>query len=342
MDNLNLYYAQYKLFIKEFDEILHYTQYSKEHLGVYSVKNMNLIVRIGQSVENLSKVVEKLIYGSESYHCLDSFDNLSKVFMLEKKHIVLNHPLQSRTKNIPFLLNPFKKLKYPKLKKDGSQKVDGVGNFMFEHKTKWYKAYTDIKHNPTDGLNLATLENLANAFSAYYILYLLLNFSGSDKFFQFKNPNEESGEIISRDFLDKFLTSCFLPKFWVEENNDLINSKRDECLFLIVRPEKRFHNNFGDLNFEENLTKLKNSINAIDIMELDNPILKQFANVGWVNSHIKAILTIQNTLRWVIKLNNLNSKSPEIKESKIRQKIKNNLSILLSPKRQQEPNHVPK
>jgi hypothetical protein len=333
MDNLNLYYAQYKLFVKEFDEILHYTQYSKEHLGVYSVRNMNLIVRIGQSVENLSKVVEKLIYGTESYGCLSSFSNISKVFLLEKKKIVLNHPLQSRINDRPFLLNPFKEYRYSKTRKNGT--------IHFEQKPKWYNAYTTIKHNPTSGLKFATLENLTNAFSAFYILYILLNFYGDNKLFQFKNPNEENAVLISRDFLDNFYTSTLLPMFWTEENNDLINSKRDECLFLIVRPEKRFNSCFGDLDFEENLTNLKNSVNALDVMEIDNPILKSFANVGWVNSHIKAILTIQNTLRWVVKLNNLNRRSPEIKESKKRLKNKKILSILPPTKRQQESNYIP-
>jgi hypothetical protein len=306
--------------VKEFDEILHYTQYSKQHLNVYSIRNMNLIVRIGQSVENISKVVEKSICGKESYHCLDSFDNISNVFSLEKKKIYLSHPLQSSADSKLFVLNPFKKSKYPRLKKDGIQKVDGSGNLQFEYKAKWYNAYTEIKHNPTDGLKLATLENLTNAFSAFYVLYIILNFGGDNKYFQFKDPYEENTTVITSEFLDRSITSCFLPFFWTEENNDLFINKRDICLFLIVRPEKRFNTCFEDLNFEENLVNLNNSINSIDKMEEDNPILKAPTTVGWVNSFVKATLIAQNSLKWIIKLNNLNKNSPEVIESKERLK----------------------
>lgn len=269
---------------------------------------MNLMTSICQSIESIVKAINVKLDLKHASGVLDKIDRISSIYKLQKKEIYFRHPLHSVENEGDFyIFTPFIKVKI-----EGKNKCEPL----------WWHAYNEIKHNPKTGLKFATLETLTKSFAAYYLLCLLLNEIKHD-YMLHRVKNEEDPNVINRDFLNDEMTDIFMPMFWVDEG-DLHNPERDNSLFIIVRPEKRFHSDFTDENFEQILTDMNNF--NFEIESMPESISQKPATVKWLSLTLKAYSTLEKHIKWIVKLNDLQNDSPEVIESKRRTDKKFNQS----------------
>jgi hypothetical protein len=160
----NLYWQVYKNLEKEVLEISNYIYFSDDQLGVYSLKNAELIIRAAIEVEGIAKslyeqnggnmnLVDNTGKNRDLYFDTDCLNYLESSWKLNKKKVFVTSPYFYFDKDENKILTPLYKAN-----KRGTSGVD------------WKQAYQAIKHNRTDNINKANIKHLIRIMAALYLL----------------------------------------------------------------------------------------------------------------------------------------------------------------------------
>lgn len=202
----NFYWPVYKHLENELLELTYQIHFDDRQLSVYSTKLVDLLLRTSIEVESIAKELYlknngELIKDRDLYFdtdCMKHINNLWNICEKEVSIIALNTFFTDINKT-------FKPLK----------------NTCKRGKSKWIRAYQDVKHDRSKKLEKATLKNCILALGSLYILnlYLLDN------------------NYIKNLTLDNFGSHFFSPKqkyVSFEMPSGKYVNNYDDCIFLQV------------------------------------------------------------------------------------------------------------
>lgn len=166
MSTPNLYWPVYKNLEKEFLKLADYIHFSDDQLETYSMFIADLIVRCSVEIEALSKELYCMLGGNMSptdpqgnnrdlYFDTDCLALLEQKWLLSKKQIAVSA--------INFYFTDEKNKILTPLHKSHKRGTSG---------SKWKQAYQAVKHDRSNSLKKASIENLLQALGALYILNL--------------------------------------------------------------------------------------------------------------------------------------------------------------------------
>ena len=182
---MNLYMPVYKQLEDEVASLTNTIFFNDAQQNVYSLSIGNIIVRCAMEIEAISKELYILLGGEEHpidqqtkekrnlYFDTDCIRLLIDTWQLDKKIIQITHPSMYFSKE-KSTIKPLHK----------AHKRGNSGS-------KWKQAYQGIKHNRSQEISRATVENMINALGALYILNLYY----VDESFWFGTPIEARREF---------------------------------------------------------------------------------------------------------------------------------------------------
>lgn len=178
---MNLYWPTYKKIESEVEMLTGSIMFSDDQLSVYSMDIATLIIRCAIEIEAIAKELYLKLEGVEHpvdaegkardlYFDTDCMQLLVDRWCLDRKEIIIH------SSNMYFSASKRVLLPLEKANERG--------------KGKWKKAYQAIKHNRSQSMKMATVENLLNALGALYILNLYFK----DESFWYESPIKDRRE----------------------------------------------------------------------------------------------------------------------------------------------------
>lgn len=178
---MNLFMSVYKRLEKEVISLTDSILFDDKQTAVYSLAAADIIIRCAVEIEAISKALYIRLGGNPNpsdaqtgkprdlYFDTDCIQLLVDTWAIDKKRLQITHPNMyfSAAKSVLFPLH--------KVNKRGSSG------------SCWKKAYQAVKHNRTQSIYLATVENMMHALGALYIMNLYY----ADESFWFETPMEQ-------------------------------------------------------------------------------------------------------------------------------------------------------
>lgn len=211
---MNLYWPTYKRIESEVEHLTDSILFSDDQLSVYSMNIATLIIRCAIEIEAIVKELYLQLGSIEHpvddqgnkrdlYFDTDCMQMLVDKWLIDKKEIIIH------SSNMYF---------------SGPKRVlSPLHNSHKRGKGKWKKAYQAIKHNRSQSMKMATVENLLNALGALYILNLYYQ----DESFWYESPMKDR-----RDYNATRDSMVFSPQICdathISMSCDMGDSKNDE------------------------------------------------------------------------------------------------------------------
>lgn len=246
----NLYWSVYQNLEKELIELSNHIHIDDKQLKVYSMKIAELLIRTCVEIESIAKELYSLNDGGKKlekvFFDTDCLLHLRKIWKISYKKVQVISNNFYLSKNI---LQPLK----------NAHKGAGKSDL-------WLRAYQAIKHNRSDNLEKANLENLLNSMAALFILNLYYRNNafdlGNDR--EGKSFDYTCGSNIFSTLVPKTKTISVGEKK-VDELNEF-----DEYIYIIV-PIPDYES-----KMEERLQKLFDTINSdLSLGNVDAKVLDE-------------------------------------------------------------------
>lgn len=305
----NFYWPVYQNLEKELLFLADQLHFDEDHLGIYSIKISELLIRVAVEIEAISKELYIANNGTPKpldenkkerflYFDTDCLALLEKKWNIGEKRVFISAP------NFYF-------------QKEENKTFTPLKNANKRGVTHWGKAYQAVKHNRTENIKKGNIKNLIGAFGALYILNIYykgdqelywnpptINFNLNQEFLNFgskifyvkiadyRGIGLPNGECPEFSIIDKLVILKYTNQSYQEIKN--------EYIYLNKTLEENFKKNPIVLDFFKNNPKY--NMKGKDIINISfdiggNELMQEIKNKLWdIHKKVKTNKSVELVL----------------------------------------------